>query len=157
MSHSRSREFVALFDALPVARLSGLFTTNGIRCHQASYRKFTESIISIQNVTSCRAEFEGKRWVFGWTDIPELTSRAYMVSTRSGRGEPHCHGGGVGCRIPSAEFEHAQAMLMRGAAGCSRAREALGGGGQRRCYGAAQPLSSSRPLQQSAPLAVHSR
>lgn len=37
----------------------------GIRCHQASYRKFTESTISIQNVTSSRAEFEGKRWVFG--------------------------------------------------------------------------------------------
>lgn len=59
---------------------NGLFTTDGIRCHQASYRKWTESTISIQNVTSCRAEFEGKRWVFGWQDIPELTSRAYMVS-----------------------------------------------------------------------------
>lgn len=52
----------------------------GIRCHQASYRKFTESTISIQNVTSSRAEFEGKRYVFGWSDIPELSSRAYMVS-----------------------------------------------------------------------------
>ncbi len=45
-----------------------------------SYRKFTESTISIQNVTSSRAEFEGKRFVFGWSDIPELSSRAYMVS-----------------------------------------------------------------------------
>ncbi len=56
-----------------------------------SYRKFTESTISIQNVTSSRAEFEGKRFVFGWGGkglgglrdedaIPELSSRAYMVS-----------------------------------------------------------------------------
>jgi hypothetical protein len=64
---------------LPI-RLLGLFTTDGIRCHQASYRKWTESTISIQNVTSSRAEFEGKRFCIGWPDIPELTSRAYMVS-----------------------------------------------------------------------------
>lgn len=62
---------------------NGLFLTDSIRCHQSSYRKFTESTITIQGVTSTRAEFEGKRWIFGWSDIPELSSRAYMVSAFS--------------------------------------------------------------------------
>jgi hypothetical protein len=84
MSHSNPsilRPQVVLDKAVQLQVYNGLFTTeNGIRCHQASYRKYTESTISIQNVTSSRAEFEGKRWVFGWSDIPQLCSRAYMVS-----------------------------------------------------------------------------
>jgi len=83
MSHEHPsilRPQVVLEKAVQMQVYNGLFTTDGIRCHQASYRKWTESTISIQNVTSCRAEFEGKRYVFGWPDIPALTSRAYMVS-----------------------------------------------------------------------------
>jgi hypothetical protein len=77
---SIQRVQVVLQKAVQLQVYNGLFTTDSIRCHQASYRKYTESTISIQNVTSSRAEFEGKRWVFGWSDIPELSSRAYMVS-----------------------------------------------------------------------------
>jgi len=71
---------VSLQRATQLQVYNGLFTSDGIRAHQASYRKFTESQICIAGVTSCRAEFEGKRWVFAWPDIPELQSRAYMVS-----------------------------------------------------------------------------
>jgi hypothetical protein len=77
------RSQVVLDKAVQLQVFNGLFTTAGpagIRCHQAEYRKYTESTISIRSVQSSRAEFEGKRWVFGWSDIPELGSRAYMVS-----------------------------------------------------------------------------
>lgn len=75
------RQHVKLEKANQLQVYNSLFTTEGgIRCHQASYRKFTESTVTIQNVTSSRAEFEGKRYVLGWPDIPELSSRAYMVS-----------------------------------------------------------------------------
>ena len=78
------RSQVVLEKANQLQVYNALFTTEGgIRCHQSSYRKFTESTISIQNHTSSRAEFEGKRWVFAWDTIPELASRAYMVSVFS--------------------------------------------------------------------------
>jgi hypothetical protein len=60
-----SRPQVVLDRAVQLQVYNGLFTTDTLRCHQCSYRKFTESQITIQGRTSSRAEFEGKRWVFG--------------------------------------------------------------------------------------------
>jgi hypothetical protein len=79
------RTDVVLDKATQLQVYNALYTTDGLRCHQCEFRKLTESTISIQNVSSTRAEFEGKRWVFGWSEeggqaIPELSSRAYMVS-----------------------------------------------------------------------------
>jgi hypothetical protein len=74
------RPQVVLERAKQLQVYNALFTADGVRCHQCSYRKLTDSAIVLSNSRTERCEFEGKRWVFAWQDTPELSSRAYMVS-----------------------------------------------------------------------------